>query len=113
MEDIPNYGLTWLAYLALSISFLALSYWTSRSLKFWIRIPILAFIAAMALTPSTTIQGEGWWSPAAIVMVFEIDQNGFAGFWRAGLGILIVWLVVTIISFVTRWFLRRKQLIHD
>lgn len=109
MDGVENYGLTWFIYLLLSCVFLVLSFWHSRKLTFWLRIPILCFIAAMAFTPSTTLQNDSWLSPAAIVMVFEIDQDGFAGFWRAGLGIIIVWLVLTIASFIIRWFLRRKK----
>ena len=109
MDGVENYGLTWFIYLVLSGAFLLLSLWHSRNLTFWLRIPILSFIAAMAFTPATTLQGDSWLSPAAIVMVFEIDQNGIAGFWRAGLGIIIVWIVLTIVSFATRWFLRRKR----
>ena len=47
-------------------------------------------------------------SPAAIVMIFEIDQNGMAGFWRAGLGIIVAWLILTIVGFIGRWLIRRK-----
>ena len=63
----------------------------------------------MAFTPSTTIPGESWWSPAAIVMVFEIDQSGFAGFWRSGLSIIVLWLVIMIFSFLGRWLWRKRQ----
>ena len=109
MDGVENYGLTWLIYLVLSAAFLLLSFWHSRKLSFWLRIPILSFIAAMAFTPATTLQGDSWLSPAAIVMVFEIDQNGIAGFWRAGLGIIITWVVLMVISFALRWFLGRKK----
>ncbi len=113
MDGVENYGLTWFIYLLLSFIFLLLSFWHSRKLSFWIRIPILSFIAAMAFTPATTLQGDSWWSPAAIVMIFEIDQNGIAGFWRAGLGIIIAWLVITLISFIAHWFFRRKKKSDD
>ena len=109
MDGVENYGLTWGIYLLLSVAFLLLSFWHSRNLTFWLRIPILSFIAAMALTPATTLQGDSWLSPAAIVMVFEIDQNGLAGFWRAGLGIIITWITLTVLSFAVRWFLGRNK----
>ena len=108
MEEVQNYGLTWFLYLVLAAAFLLLGAYHSRKLTFWLRIPLLALIAAMAFTPASTLQGEAWWSPAAIVMIFEIDQNGFAGFWRAGLGIIVVWILLTITSFIGRWFYRRK-----
>ena len=108
MEEFPYYGLSWFAYLLLSASFLLLSIWKSKNLNQWLRIPLLTLIAAMAFTPATTIQGEAFWSPAAIVMVFEIDQYGLNGFWRAGLGIIMVWLVLMIGTFATRWFIKRR-----
>ena len=108
MEEVPYYGLTWFVYLLLSACFFVFSFWHSRNMKFWLRIPILSLIAAMAFTPATTIQGEAFWSPAAIVMVFEIDQLGFAGFWRAGLAIIAMWVVFMIGSFLGRWLLNKR-----
>jgi hypothetical protein len=108
MEEVPYYGLSWFIYLLLSASFLLMSIWRSRRMKFWLRIPMLCFIAAMAFTPATTMPGQDWWSPAAIVMVFEIDQSGLSGFLRAGLGIIIVWIVLTIGTFLARWILNRR-----
>lgn len=110
MEEVPYYGLNWFVYLLLSGIFLLLSFWKSRNLVAWLRIPILSFIAAMAFTPMTTMQGEGWWSPAAIVMVFEIEQNGFSGFLRAGLAIIMAWLSITIVSFIGWWVLNKGKL---
>ena len=63
----------------------------------------------MAFTPSTTMPGEDWWSPAAIVMVFEIDQSGFGGFMRAGIGIIAVWIFLTLTSFIVRWIIKRRS----
>ena len=52
-------------------------------------------------------------SPAAIVMIFEIDQNGMAGFWRAGVGIIVAWLILTVVGFIGRWLIRRKLSTKD
>ena len=112
MEEVPYYGLSWFVYLLLSGLFLLLSFWKSRKLTVWLRIPILSFIAAMAFTPMTTMPGDGWLSPAAIVMVFEIDQSGFSGFLRAGLAIITAWLSLTIISFISWWLLSKGKLIE-
>ena len=113
MENIQNYGLIWFLYLLLAAGFTLLSFYYSRRLTFWLRIPILALVAAMAFTPASTIPGDTAMSPAAIVMIFEIDQNGMAGFWRAGLGIIVAWLILTIVGFIGRWLTRRKLSIKD
>lgn len=113
MEEVPYYGLSWFGYLLLSGTFLFLSWRKSQNLSLWIRVPLLTLIVAMAFTPAATIPGQDWWSPAAIVMVFDIDQSGFKGFWRAGLGIIMVWLVLMIGTSVRIWLKRRNILQPD
>ena len=81
MEEFPYYGLSWFFYLVVAAGFLLLSAYKTRDWSFWIRLPLLSFIAAMALTPGVTVSGETWWSPAAIIMIFELDQKGLTGIW--------------------------------
>jgi len=109
VEEVPYYGMSWFFYLLAAAGFMLFSSWKTKSWSAWIRIPMLCFFAAMAFTPTSTMQGEGWWSPAAIVMVFEIDQNGFAGFWRAGLAIIVSWILLIVATLVARWQLLRMK----
>jgi len=74
-----------------------------------VRIPLLTFIAAMALTPGVTVSGETWWSPAAIIMIFELDSKGLSGIWGGLLSIIAFWLIFMVISFTVRWKLNKKQ----
>lgn len=109
VEEFPYYGLSWFFYLLVAASFLLLCAWKTRHWSMAVRIPLLSFIAAMALTPGTTISGESWWSPAAIIMIFELDQKGLIGIWRSAISIIMVWLLLMAGSFTVRWRLGKKQ----
>ncbi len=103
MEEFPYYGLSWFLYLIVAVIFLLVSSWKTKKWSPWIRIPLLTFIAAMALTPGITISGQSWWSPAAIIMVFEIDQQGIAGASRGAIPIVLAWIFLMIISSLIHW----------
>ena len=109
MEEFPYYGISWFFYLVTTAAFLLFSAWKTRAWSVWLRIPLLTFIAAMALTPGVTLSGESWWSPAAIIMIFQLDQKGLAGIWHSALSIIAVWLLMMTIAFFARWWLSRKQ----
>jgi hypothetical protein len=103
MDEFPYYRLSWFVYLIVAATFLMFCAWHSRNWSVWARIPVLTFIAALALTPGVTISGENWWSPAAIIMIFEIDQKGFVGIIRSGISIVMVWVVFMISTITFRW----------
>ena len=103
MEEFPYYTLSWFFYLLFAVIFLLLSTWKSRSWSPWLRIPVLTFIAAMAFTPGITLSGESYWSPAAIIMIFELDQKGFVGIFRGAISIITVWLLLMISTIIIRW----------
>lgn len=109
MEEFPYYGLSWFFYLVFAAIFLLLSSLKTRGWPVWVRIPLLTFIAAMALTPGLTLSGETWWSPAAIIMIFELDQKGLSGIWRGALSILAFWLLFMLVTFVARWRLSKRR----
>jgi len=109
MEEFPYYTVTWFFYLIATAMFLLLCAWKSRSWSDWVRIPVLTFFAAMALTPGITVSGETWWSPAAIIMIFELDKNGLVGFWKGALSIIACWIVFMLISFIARWQLNKNK----
>jgi len=79
MEEFPYYGLSWFLYLVVAAGFLLLSAYKTRVWSFWIRLPLLSFIAAMAVTPGVTMSGETWWSPAAIIMIFMGSNTIYKG----------------------------------
>ncbi len=108
MEEFPYYGLSWFFYLLVAVGFLLLSAYKTRNWSFSIRLPLLSFIAAMALTPGVTISGETWWSPAAIIMIFELDQNGLTSIWGSLLSIIAFWIIIMISAVVLRWQLKRR-----
>jgi len=103
MDEFPYYELSWFFYLLVAAMFLLFCAWHSRNWSSWARIPILTFIAALALTPGVTISGESWWSPAAIIMIFEIDRNGLAGISRNGISIIAVWLLFMVAALFFKW----------
>jgi hypothetical protein len=103
MDEFPYYGLSWFFYLIVAAMFLMFCAWHSRNWSVWIRIPVLTFIAALALTPGVTISGESWWSPAAIIMIFELDQKGLAGISRSVVSIIMVWILFMISTVIFRW----------
>ena len=109
MEEFPYYQLSWFFYLVFAALFLLASGWKTRSWSLWLRVPLLCFIAAMALTPGVTVSGESWWSPAAIIMVFDIDQKNMPGFWRNFISIIAVWILMIIATLTTRWVLKKKR----
>ena len=108
MEEFPYYGLSWFFYLLVAAIFLLLSFWKTRSWSLWFRIPLLSFITAMALTPGVSVPGESWWSPAAIIMIFELDQKGLTGIWSSLLAIIAVWLLLMIGSALIVWKLKKN-----
>ncbi len=108
MDEFPYYGLSWFVYLLVAAIFLLTSFWKTRNWSSWARIPLLSFIAAMALTPGVTVSGESWWSPAAIIMIFELDQKGLSGLWSSLLAIIAVWLLLMIGTVLVRWKLIKK-----
>jgi hypothetical protein len=110
MDEFPYYGLSWFVYLMVAAIFLLFCAWHSRNWSVWARIPVLTFIAALALTPGVTISGETWWSPAAIIMIFELDQKGFAGILRSGISIMMVWILFMVATVITRWRLGKWKL---
>ena len=63
----------------------------------------------MAFTPVTYMEGESYLSPAAIVMIFEIEKDGLTGIWRSGLGIIVVWLLLSIGGLAGNWYLKRRS----
>ncbi len=108
MEEFPYYGLSWFLYLIVTAVFLLLTAWKTRDWSKWFRIPLITFIAAMALTPGVTVPDESWWSPAAIVMIFELDQKGLSGIWPSMISIITFWIFLLIATFVIRWLLIKK-----
>jgi len=109
MEEFPYYGLSWFAYLVVAAIFILLSAWKTKSWNLYTRIPVISFISAMALTPSLTVVGDSWWSPAAIIMIFEIDQQGMVGAWRGAIPILISWILLMTLASVYFWKLKPKK----
>ncbi len=109
MEEFPYYGLSWFFYLIVATSFILFSAWKTRTWSKWIRIPLLSFIAAMALTPGLTIPDESWWSPAAIIMIFEIDQKGMQGIWPSLTSIITSWIILMVGIILTRWLPMEKR----
>ena len=109
MEEFPYYHLSWFIYLILSMLFLLLSARTTRKWPIWLRIPLLSFIAAMALTPGITISGESWWSPAAIIMIFALDKNGLSGIWGSLLSILAFWLIFMVSASLMSWRINKRN----
>lgn len=103
MNEFPYYGLSWFFYLIVTAIFLLFCAWHSRNWSVWVRIPVLTFIAALALTPGVTISGESWWSPAAIIMIFELDQKGLAGISRILISIMMVWILFMIGAVIYKW----------
>jgi len=109
MDEFPYYGISWFFYLLAAACFLLLSAWKSQGLSDWIRIPILCFVAAMALTPGITVSGESWWSPAAIIMIFELDQNGLPGMVKSLISIITVWIVLMGGTVIIRKLIKKKR----
>ena len=108
IEEFPYYGLTWFFYLLTTAAFLLVSLWKIRKWPIAVRIPLLTFFIAMALTPGLT-PGEGtWYSPAAIIMIFQLDQKGLTGIWHSLLSIMMVWIILMIVTFVARWQLAKR-----
>ena len=108
MEEFPYYGLSWFFYLVVAAGFMLLSAYKTRAWSFWVRLPLLSFIAAMALTPGVTVSGETWWSPAAIIMIFELDQKGLTGIWGSLLSIIAFWIILMISTVIVRWQLQKR-----
>ena len=108
IDEFPYYGLSWFFYLLTTFAFLLVSMWKTRKWSNTIRIPLLSFFAAMALTPGLTLSGEGWYSPAAIIMIFELDKKGLSGIWHSALSIIGVWIMLMTATFITRWQLAKK-----
>ena len=109
MEEFPYYSLSWFFYLLCAAIFLLLCTWKTRNWTAWLRIPGLTFIAAMALTPGVTTSGESYWSPAAIIMIFELDQKGLTGVWRGAISIITVWVLLMISTVVVRWKINKNK----
>jgi len=108
MEEFPYYGLSWFLYLIVSASFLLFTTWKTQKWSKWFRIPLISFIAAMALTPGSTIPDQSWKSPAAIIMVFEMDQKGLSGIWPSLISIVLTWIFLIIATILIRWLLLNK-----
>ena len=108
MEEFPYYGLSWFFYLLVAAIFLLVSSWKTRDWSSWSRIPLLTFLAALALTPGVTVSGESWWSPAAIIMILELDQKGLIGSLPILLSILAVWILLITATVLIRWKLLKK-----
>ena len=120
MEEFPYYGLSWFIYLIVAASFLLLVVWKTRNWSVWTRVPLITFIAAMAFTPGTTVSGEPWLSPAAIIMIFGMDQNGLSGIWAPLTSIIMVWLLLMLSTGLIRWklmkylpFLKKSAVVED
>ena len=109
MDEFPYYALSWFIYLLFTAVFLLFCTWHSRKWSIWARIPVLTFIAALALTPGITISGESWWSPAAIIMIFELDSKGLSGIWKGLLSIIAFWIVLMISTFIVNWRLGKSK----
>ena len=102
IEEFPYYGLSWFFYFLTTAAFLLFSLWKTRGWSSTVRIPLLTFIAALALTPGLTLPGEGWYSPAAIIMIFELDKKGLPGIWHSALSIIASWIIMMTITFIAR-----------
>ena len=109
MEEFPYYGLSWFFYLLAAAGFLLLCLWKTRKWSYGVRIPLLTFFAAMSLTPGITLPGESWYSPAAIIMIFDLDRDGFSGILHSALSIIAVWLILMLATFIARWQLNKRH----
>ena len=110
MEEFPYYSLTWLLYFAFSASFLWLSYRRLKDSSIWLRLPLMSFIFAFALTPGPTLDDQSWLSPAAIIMIFElVDKREFSAISSSVSAILLVWLLAMIVWSIIRFLTSRKK----
>jgi len=108
IEEFPYYGLSWFLYLVVTAAFLLFCLYKTRNWPHWIRLSLLSFMAAMALTPGTTISGESWLSPAAIIMILELDKKGLSGIWPHLTSITAVWLLIMLLTSLVRWQFNKR-----
>ena len=114
MDEFPYYSLTWLVYLALSLSFLWLSYRRLKDSSIWLRLPLMSFIFAFALTPGPTLDVQSWLSPAAIIMIFElVDKREFSAISNSLSAILLVWLLAMVVWTIIRVLTSRKKTVAE
>lgn len=107
VQQIPNYGLTWLAYIGLTLLMVGIIWYAIRKWHFVIKWLVASLIFAGALTPTHPAQDIDTYSPlilSAIVNLFDGYMNEFfSGVKTLG----IVWAVIFVLGIGT-WLLLKK-----
>ncbi len=74
--------IVWALYIGLGLIFLALLWWPLRHRPRWLQCLLLSVASGIVFTPLPIEPGSPHWAPAALVMIFDLEDKGVDGLWR-------------------------------
>jgi hypothetical protein len=101
-EPFALYKLTWWAYIAAGVVFLALIGWKIRHWHFWGQAALLTLLAAGAFS-FTQVPDANTYAPAAIAFILELENEGNEGEIALLIHIALVWLILLLLSGSARY----------
>ncbi len=107
VTQIPNYGLTWFVYIALTLLMVGIIWYAIRNWHFIIKWFMASTIFAGALSPAHPADGIETYSPLVLNAVVNLF-DGYKTEFMSGVKTLgIVWAVIFILG-IAVWFLIKK-----
>lgn len=95
MENIPDFVIVWLIYLAAVLAGLFVFWRMTRPIPWlWCKEILRALVATLLLWPAVVIEGDSFLAPAFIVTGFDFLAGGPAAALRAGQPLLIAVICV-------------------
>ena len=107
VTQIPNYGLTWFVYIALTLLMVGIVWYAIRNWHFIVKWFFASVIFAGALTPAHPAEGIETYSPLVLNAVVNLFDGYKAEFMTSVKTLGIVWAIIFILG-IGIWFLVKK-----
>ncbi len=107
VTQIPNYGLTWIVYIGLTVMMVAIVWYAIRNWHFIVKWFFASTIFAGALTPAHPVEGVNSYSPLVLNAVVNLF-DGYQAEFMSGIKTLgLVWAILFSVGIIM-WFIIKK-----
>ncbi|NVJ66107.1 MAG: hypothetical protein HWE16_06435 [Gammaproteobacteria bacterium] len=107
VTQIPNYGLTWFVYIALTFLMVGIIWYAIRKWHFVIKWFLASVVFAGALTPAHPAEGVESYSPMVLNAVVDLFDGNQAAFMSAVKTLGLVWAIIFVLG-IAAWFVLKK-----
>ncbi|PIP80363.1 MAG: hypothetical protein COW84_05620 [Gammaproteobacteria bacterium CG22_combo_CG10-13_8_21_14_all_40_8] len=93
-----SFWIVWTIYTSVGLIVLAMLRYPMRRANRWLQLLLLIPVATLMFTPLTIQPESEYWAPAALVMIFEIEEQGMTGMVRGLIPLILTYLGLMLIG---------------